>query len=228
MAGHRGERESVCVCGHRKEAWRARGCAETHLHRSWRWCVCDCCPLGSLPGQDRVWVESRSVYSRSCQGRWPPEWHLGFAADISDSLAAPWAVSPAAPVMCPLSPGFTFVARASVVIKRPLVCVLGGAQALPGQEGRGCGIYSCDRRVRCGAWTGNQWALRGCSYLIDFFVFVFLNCGKIRTPKFTILSVSEFFMVQFRGMSHIHLVCHHPRRPSPGPSHLSRLELCTP
>ena len=84
------------------------------------------------------------MYSRSCQSRWLLECHLGFAADISDSLAAPWAVSPAAPVICPLSPGFTFVAWASVVIKRPLVCLLSGAQALSGQEGLGCGIYCCD------------------------------------------------------------------------------------
>lgn len=46
--------------------------------------------------------------------------------------------------------------------------------------------------VRCGTWTRDQRALHWWSFLIDFFVF--LNCGKIRMPKFTILTVSEFFM----------------------------------
>ena len=34
-------------------------------------------------------------------------------------------------------------------------------------------------------------------------------------PKFTILTVSEFFMVQFRGASYINIVCNHPRPLSP-------------
>ena len=127
MAGHR-ERERVCVC---VDTGSKPGEPEAVLRRICAGPGNDACVTAVLRGV----CQARTTCGLIGQGRWPPEWHLGFAADISDNSAAPWAVSPAAPVICPLSPGSTFVARASVVIRQPLVCLLTGAQAPSGRRG---------------------------------------------------------------------------------------------